>query len=195
MSMLSNALKGIFGGGKNPADAAQPYLNQIPGVGHQYYDPYVSAGRDASSTTKSQYENLINDPQGFLDKIMQGYNPSSGFQFKKDQLQKALGGSAAAGGYAGTTGDQYMQGEGVDNLLSEDMQQYLQNVLGLYNTGLSGEEGIAGRGYNASSSLADLLGGGLNQQANLAFQGQQQQNTNKNALMNSLMKLAGIAFL
>ena len=75
------------------------------------------------------------------------------------------------------------------------MQQYLQNVLGLYNTGLSGEEGIAGRGYNASSSLADLLGGGLNQQANLAFQGQQQQNTNKNALMNSLMKLAGIAFL
>ena len=189
MSILDD----IFGIGKksNPANAAMPYLNQIPGVGHAGYDSYVNAGLDASGKTKSTYEDLMNDPTGFINKLMEAYKPSEGYGFQKDQLTKDLSNTAAAGGIAGTPQDQLNQGTAIQGLLSKDMQQWLQNALGVFGAGLSGEEGIAGRGFDASKNLTDLLGGSLNQQGGLAFQGQQQQNQNKTDLWNIFGKALG----
>lgn len=185
-------LSKLFGGGDNPVDSANPYLNQIPGVAHQGYDDYVNQGKDASGRTKSQYEDMMNDPTGFINRLMEGYKPSEGYQFQKDQLTKELGATAAAGGVAGTPIDQMNQGQGIQKLLSGDMQQFLQNVLGRYDKGLAGEEGVATRGYDASGKLTDALGGALNQQGGLAFQGKQQQNSNQNALFSALAKALGI---
>jgi hypothetical protein len=188
MSLLSK----LFGGGdKNPMDAANPYLNKIPGVAHQGYDPYINSGLDASAKTKSQYESLMNDPTAFINSLMEGYKPSEGYQFQKEQLTKELGNTAAAGGIAGTPQDQMNQGQGVQKLLSADMQQFLQNILGVYGAGLSGEEGIANRGYDASGRLTDSLGSALNQQGGLAFQNAQQQNKNKNDLWSMFGKALG----
>lgn len=33
------------GGGKNPYDAGNKYLDQIPGKTNQYFDPYFQAGK------------------------------------------------------------------------------------------------------------------------------------------------------
>lgn len=189
MSLLSKLFGG--GSGKSPMDAANQYLNQIPGVGHQGYDPYINAGMDASGRTKSKYEELMSDPTSFINKLMEGYKPSEGYQFQKDQLTKELSNTAAAGGVAGTPMDQLNQGEQIQGLLGKDMQQFLQNVLGVFNTGLEGEEGIANRGYDASKNLTDLLGGALNQQGGLAFQDQQQKNKNKNDLWSMFGKALG----
>lgn len=188
MSILSN----LFGG-RNPADAAMPYLNQIPGVGHDAYDPYITAGRQAGQNTQGQYEGLMNDPTGFINKLMESYKPSEGYQFQKGELTKELGNTSAAGGFAGTEYDQMQQGKGIQGLLSQDMQQFLSNALGVYGTGLQGEQGIADKGFQASGSLADILGGSLNQQGGLAFQGQSQQNANKTAMISSLIKALGMA--
>ncbi len=189
MSMLSKA----FGGGDNnsPMNSANQYLNQIPGIAHKGYDPYINAGTDASGKTKSAYEEMMNDPTGFINKMMEGYKPSEGYQFQKEQLTKELGNTAAAGGIAGTPQDQMNQGAGVQKLLSGDMQQFLQNVLGRYDTGLKGEEGIATRGYDASGKLTDTLGGALNQQGGLAFQNAQQNNQNKNDIWGMFGKALG----
>lgn len=189
MSWLSN----LFGGGGNdsPMNSANQYLNQIPGVAHQGYDDYVNAGKDASGKTKTQYEDMINDPTGFINKLMEGYKTSEGYNFQKDQLTKELGNAAAAGGIAGTPQDQMNQGQGIQKLLSADMQQFLQNVLGRYDKGLEGEEGVATRGYDASGKLTDALGGALNQQGGLAFQDQQQKNKNKNDLWSMFGKALG----
>lgn len=188
MSILSK----IFGHSEDPAGAAKPYLDQIPGVGHKYYDPYRNAGLDASGKTKSVYESLMNDPTGFINKLMEGYEPSKGYQFQKDILGKEMANTAAAGGVAGTPLDQLTQAQGIQGLLSQDMQQYLKNALGVFGTGLGGEEGIAGRGYDASGKLSDIEGGALNQQAGLAFQGAQQKNANRNAWINALTKALGM---
>ena len=189
MSWLSN----IFGGGdeNSPMNGANTYLNQIPGVGHQGYDSYVNAGQDASGKTKSAYEDMMNDPTGFINKLMEQYKTSEGYGFEKDQLTKELGNTAAAGGIAGTPQDQLNQGTAIQGLLSKDMQQFLQNVLGRYDKGLEGEEGVATRGYDASKQLTDLLGGALNQQGGLAFQNQQQKNQNKNDLWSVFGKALG----
>lgn len=185
MSILSK----LFGGdsGSNPANAAMPYLNQIPGVGHEYYDPFVNQGREAGNTVSGQYENLTHDPMSLINSIMKSYQPSEGYQFNKNLLQKEMSNTAASGGIAGTPLDQLNQAQGVHGLLSQDQQQYLQNALGLYHTGLEGEQGIANKGFASSGALADLLGGSLNQRGGLAFQGQQQQNANKTDLLHTLI--------
>lgn len=172
-------------------NSANQYLNQIPGVAHQGYDDYINAGKDASGKTKGKYEDLMNDPTGFINKLMEGYKPSEGYQFQKEQLTKELGNTAAAGGIAGTPQDQMNQGAGVQKLLSGDMQEFLKNVLGVFNTGLEGEEGVATRGYDASGKLTDALGGALNQQGGLAFQDAQQKNKNKNDLWSMFGKALG----
>ncbi len=186
MSLLDS----IFGT-RSGKDAANQYLNQIPGVAHQGYDPYVNAGRDASGKTKSAYEGMMDDPTGFINKLMEGYKPSEGYQFQKEQLTKELGNTAAAGGIAGTPQDQLNQGEAVQKLLSGDMQQFLQNVLGRYDTGLKGEEGIASRGYDASGKLTDTLGTTLGAQGGLAFQDVQNKNQNTKDLWNMFGQALG----
>jgi hypothetical protein len=133
----------------------------------------------------------MGDPTAFINKLMEGYEPSKGYQFQKDQLTKELGNTAAAGGIAGTPQDQMNQGEGVQKLLSGDMQQFLKNALGVFNTGLEGEEGIANRGYDASGKLTDALGTALNQQGGLAFQNQQQKTQNRNDLWSMFGKALG----
>jgi hypothetical protein len=187
-------LDSLFGGGKknNPMEEANKYLSQIPGVGHQYYDPFINQGQAAGQKAQSQYDMLLADPVGFINKLMEGYKPSEGYKFANEELTRGMGNTAAAGGIAGTPLDQMNQAKGTQGLLSKDMQQFLQNVLGRYDIGLGGEQGIANQGFQASGSLADLLGGALNQQGGLAFQNAQNQNSNRNDIFGTLGKALGV---
>ena len=187
MSILSN----LFGHKSNPMGEANNYLNQIPGVAHQGYDDYINQGKDASGKTKTQYEDMMNDPTGFINNIMQQYKESEGYGFAKDKLTKEMSNTSAAGGIAGTPYDQMNQAEGVQGLLSKDMQQFLENALGRYDKGLAGEEGIATRGYDASGKLTDTLGNALNQQGGLAFNNAQQNNQNRNDMWSMFGKALG----
>jgi hypothetical protein len=119
---------------------------------------------------------------------MEGYKTSAGYNFQKDELQKSMGAASAAGGYRGTPLDQNNQGEQIQGLLSKDQQQWLQNVLGRYDTGLQGEAGEATQGYNASGSLADILGNNLNQQGGMAYGQAQQGNKTRTDMIQTLIK-------
>jgi len=88
-------LSDFFGGGKNPADAAMPYLNKIPGVGHQYYDPYVSTGLQSLGQLSNQYSNMASNPTGNYNSLASGYKESPGYQFALQQAMNA-GNNAAA---------------------------------------------------------------------------------------------------
>ena len=93
-------LSQLFGGGKNPADAAMPYLDKIPGQTSQYLDPYFQAGKSMLPGLEKEYGSLTSDPGGFLNKIGASYQQSPGF---KSALQNALTAgnhAAAAGGMA-----------------------------------------------------------------------------------------------
>lgn len=189
MSWLSQA----FGSKsyQNPADAARPYLEQIPGQLHQSYDPYIQQGRQAGQMTQEQYDRLINDPQGFINEIQEGYKPSEGYQFQKEQGLGAMRNSAASGGFAGTPYDQERQSQYVEGLLGQDMQNYMNNVLGLYNRGLGGEERIQGQGFQAGLGLGDSLANALMQQAGLEFRGVEGRNAANESLRNALLKGGG----
>ena len=151
--------------------AANKYLNQIPGQARENISPYIKPGMEASS---------------FVNEILGSYKPSQGYQFKEDKLKKALGNTAAAGGFAGTQYDQEQQGALINALMGEDMQQYLQNVLGVHN-----------KSFEASQYLNDVLGNTLGSQAGLAFRGAEQNNaeraSKKEAMLGLLANALGAA--
>ena len=163
MGFFSNILNG--GQNQDSAAAANKYLDQIPGMAHKNLDPFNNPGEKA---------------QGFVDQILSGYKPSTGYQFKEDKLRQGLANTAATGGFSGTQYDQGKQGELMNSLMGDDMQQYLTNVLGVHDNS-----------FKAASQLTDVEGGGLNQQGGLAFGAAEQNNARNSSLRDALLQLAG----
>ncbi len=187
MSWLSNQL----GGGKNPADAAMPYLNQIPGQTQQYYQPYFEAGKGTLPNLQGQYDQLLNNPGGKLNQMGQDFQQSPGFKYALQQALQGAGHAAAAGGMAGSPQHE-QQNMGIANdMANQDYYNWLNHATGLYGQGLQGEQGLAGMGQQAGQNMGDMIGQTLSQQGNLAFQGQRQQNQTQNDLFSSVFKGAG----
>jgi hypothetical protein len=187
-------LGGLFGGGKNPADAGMGYLNQIPGKTQQYYQPYFDAGKSQLPGLQEQYGQLMNDPGGRMNQIGESFHESPGFQFA---LQQALGAgnrSAAAGGMAGSPANMQGNMQLATNMGNQEYNNWLQNAMGMYGMGMQGSQGMANMGQQAGNSMADMIAQTLAQQGNMAFRGQQEQNSNRNSLLGGLGNLAGAAF-
>ncbi len=181
-------LHDFFHGGKDPSEAAKKYLDQIPGTGHDIYDPYRKQGQTADTELWSKFTQMLNDPQGFHDNIMKGYKPSEGYQAKSQELNAQIGNAAASGGIAGTPYHQEQQGKATNALLSQDQNDYYKQIMGIFDQGKEGEQHTSDRGYDASKSLADMLAEALSEQGGLAYKGAENKNAQQSALINSIMQ-------
>lgn len=186
MSWLSN----LFGG-RNPADAAQKYINQMPGTAKQYFDPYIAQGQQAYQDMYGPLADMTKDPSKFLESLLGNYEPSKSYQLKKDEALRAAGNTAAAGGMRGSMQDIEKESRLTDALLGDDMQQWLNNVLGIQKTGLAGEQGFYNTGFDASQKLEGDLMNTLGQQGNLAYQQQAEKNKRFSDLLSSILGGAG----
>lgn len=184
-------LDDLFGGGNNnnPADAAKPYYDKIPGVEHGAYDPYIQRGNAAYGKFNPILDQMTSDPTGFLQKIMGGYNQSKDYQLKNEAMTRAAGNSAAAGGQRGSLGDISNQARITDSLMGDDMQTWLHNVLGIQDKGMQGEEGLYSSGFDATRDLTGDLSNVLGTQGTLEFQGQANKNKSRSDLLSALAKL------
>lgn len=204
----------LFGGGSgnNPANNAMPYFDQAADTVKQYYNPFISQGQGAYGQLEQTMNNgqnaynamnpaltqMSTNPTAFLEALMQHYQPSNSYQTKLADMTKAAGNTAAAGGMRGSLNDIKNQANLTNTLMGEDMQQWLQNVLGIQNTGLSGlnnfynsgydaTKSLYNTGYDASKSLSSDLANILGTQGQLAFQGQRENNQSRNDLMGGLL--------
>lgn len=184
-------LTDFFKGGKNPADAAMPYLNQIPGMEKSYLEPYINRGNEASNALTPQFNEMTKDPAAFLENIMKSYTPSRSYQLRLGESERAAGNSAAAGGMRGSLNDITNESRIADSLLGEDMQQWLKNVLGIQKEGTEGLGHESDTGFSASTGLTSDLSNVLGTQAGLAFQGQANQNQSRSDLLSGLIKAFG----
>jgi hypothetical protein len=201
----------------NPSMAAERQLAAVPGAVRPFYDPFIQRGSDAYTRTNElnqryhdiyaspnsdpnalpdQYERMAHNPTDFMNSLMERYNPSEGYKFKQKQMLDAMRNSASAGGFAGTPFNQQQQAETVQGLLGSDMQQFLQNALGITNAGILGkegrlsgreralqsalgmEEGNMNRGFNGSSALSDSLANLAGTRATNEYMGEQRRGEN-----------------
>ena len=174
-------------GGKNPSNEANKYLDQIPGAVNPYYQPYINQGQDANKMLMEQYQQLLGNPGDLFSNLGKGYQQSPGYQFKLNQALQSGTNAAAAGGMAGSPAHEQQNMQLANDIASQDYNDYMQNILGMYGLGLSGEQGLSNQGFNASTGYGDILGSNLAQQGGLAYQGQAAQNANRNQMMNNLI--------
>lgn len=187
LGSLFGAGAGFLGGGKykDPSKAAFPYLNQIPGILANTASPYSSAGVGALPTLQSQFGGLSQDPGARLNQIGAGYHESPGYNFAVQQAMQAARNAAASQGLAGSPQHEQQSAQLASNLANQDYNNWLQQALGLYGTGLSGEQNIYGIGAKAGIGLGQDIGNVLGTEAQYAYggaagrnQGQAQQRQN-----------------
>ena len=188
MSWLSN----MFGGGyKNPADSAMPYLNQIPGQTQQYNQPWFDAGKNAIPGLQDQYDQLLKDPGGKMNDIGKSFQQSPGFKFAMDQAMQGGNHAAAAGGMAGSPQHEQQNMQMATDMGNQEYNNWMQNALGMYGAGLSGEQGMSQQGQQAGQSMADMIAQTLAQQANLSYAGQQNKNQQNSSMWGNIGKGIG----
>ncbi len=201
----------------NPADAGMGYLDQIDGKLNPLYSPWMSAGTQALGNMQTQagqltgglpalqeqYNNLMQNPGAMMKQFGAGFQQSPGYQFQVTQALGAANRAASAGGMLGSPQEQQQVGSVVNNLANQDFYNYLNNVKGLYGTGLSGNQnlygmglntlnGIAGMGLNATTNYGDALTNALMSQAQLAYAGQANANQQLGSMIGAGMSAAAM---
>lgn len=178
-------------GTNNPAKGAMPYLDQIPGQTNQYMQPYFDAGKSSIPKLQEQYDNILSNPGGAINKMGESFHESPGFKFAVQQALEAAGHANAAGGMAGTPQHQFDASQMVTGLANQDYDNYIKNTMGLYNEGLHGQQGMAQMGQQSGQSMADMISQVLAQKGNYAFQGQNLKNQSTQGLWGGLGALGG----
>jgi hypothetical protein len=191
MSWLSQYLTGQGG---DPAGAARGYYEQIPGMAQGYFNPFIQRGERAGGILEGQFGQMAQDPSAFIAKIMEGYTQSPGYQRQQEEMLKAAGNTAAAGGMRGSQLDVGQEADITRRLQGDDMQQFLQNVLGVQQQGLGGEQHLYDVGYGATGQLESDTARSLSEQGQLAFQGEREKMQGRNDLIKALMSGAGGLF-
>lgn len=182
---LGAGLAGMFGNQKNPADAAQPYLNQIPGMLQNNFGPYMQYGQAALPNLQNQYNQLMNP--NFINTMGKSFQQSPGLQFQINQATNAANRAAAAGGTLGTPAEQQNLANVTSGLANQDYYNWLNHAMGAYGMGLQGEQGMAGMGLNAAGQMSQGMEDALMSQANLGYAGQQNQNQMNGGMWGSLL--------
>lgn len=176
---------------KTAANAAMPYIQQIPGQVSPYYAPYINSGQQANQNLSNAGNQLMNNPAGMYNSVASGYQMSPYAQNQISAETKSINNTAAAGGYIGTPYNQQQVGTMVQGITSKDENQYINSVIGLYHMGLLDEQDLNNLGFQASGKMADVTGNTLNSEAGLAFANQSEKNQQSRNRMSNILGIAG----
>lgn len=192
-AMAGAGIGGMFADYTNPADSGMSYLNQIPGQLDKYLSPYINAGQQALPGLQEQYGQLTNDPGARMNQIGQSYHQSPGFQFAMQQALQGAGHAAAAGGMAGSAQHEQQNMGLATNLANQDYNSYMRNALGMYKTGLSGQQGIYNTGAQTGMAMGEDMASVLANQAKMAYEGQNAENQQQGGMWGELGSGIGAA--
>jgi hypothetical protein len=218
---LGNIAGGLFNwmNYQNPADAANPYLSQIPSMEGQYYNPYIQAGQNMLGKLQNQYGQLtapqgqiqnsyanlagnlpnvqaqlnqmMQNPGQFINSLGQGYQQSPGFKFSVDQATNAANRAAAAGGMAGSPAEQQALAGTITGLADQDYNNWLNHTLGVMGQGLQGGMGLGEFGLQGQTGLFNR---GLSGEEGINQMGYNASDAMARAIQQMLLSQASLAY-
>lgn len=143
----------FFGGGE---EAAAKQMQQGYSKSQKYYQPYYDQGQRAYQNLTKGYDEMSN-PYEFYNNISSQYRPSDAYQSKSRHLLNLLQNQQAQTGRLGLPEGQNEMGTHLNDLYNDDFQEFLRTIMGIKDKYLQGQGGLAETGYNAGSSLSQLL--------------------------------------
>ncbi|HHF7341049.1 TPA: hypothetical protein ACPSKZ_000684 [Legionella anisa] len=155
LSGLGGLFGGLFADSGAPYDKAmeqyQLWANQAQGT----QQPYLNAGKNAIG----DYQNWLTgmkDPSKFINNLMSGYQASPYSQYLQQQAIRAAQNAGSASGMIGSTPYTEQIQQNAANIASGDMNQWLQNVLGINTQYGQGQNNLMTGGQNAANTLTQL---------------------------------------
>jgi hypothetical protein len=152
---ISQFLTGLFGNSGNPYQKAtetyQPFVNKSEGA----LNPFYNSGTGAIP----QYQGWLNsmkDPAAFINNLMSQYQQSPWAKFQTKQGLSGINNQASAEGLSGSTPLSQFQEQYAHDISSQDMQQWLQNVLGINTNYGAGLTDMYHTGAGSASELSNL---------------------------------------
>lgn len=155
-SNLSQFLGGAFGDSGAPYRDAMKQWQKYYGQAQQYQNPFFEAGTNALPKYQGWLDQMSN-PSEFINRLMGQYQQSPWARFQTEQGIRANNNAGSASGLIGSTPLGRENANYAEKISSEDMNQWLQNVLGINTAYGAGEGSLVSGGQNAANSISNLL--------------------------------------
>lgn len=157
----AGAAGGLFGGlfgdsGASYEDAMKQY-ERYAGKAENVQNPFFQAGTGAIGNYQNWLKGM-SDPSGFMNNLMGQYRQSPYAKYLTQQGQNAGINAASASGLIGSTPFGQQMQANAQGIASGDMNQWLQNVLGVNTQFGQGQQNLMGQGANAANALTNMYG-------------------------------------
>lgn len=133
-----------------------------------YLNPFLQAGQGAIPNFQNWLKTMQN-PSGFINNLMGGYQESPFAHFQQDQAMRSAQNMGSASGLTGSTPLTQFAQQNARDISSQDMNQWLQNVLGVNSQYGAGQMGLMGQGMQAGNAMSQMLGDYARNQAMLRY--------------------------
>ena len=188
---IGNLLYGLFGDAGSPYEDASKYLEKYLPEVQKYQKPFYEAGTSAIPEYQKWLQGM-RDPSRFINNLMVKYQESPYAQNLQRQARQGGINAASASGLVGSTPFAQQMAQTAGNISSADMNQWLQNVLGINTQYGAGQAGMVGMGQNSANALTDLFNQYMQNQAALQYGQGQASEGQTGSLFSGLGQLAGL---
>lgn len=187
---LSGFFGGLFGDSGKPYEDAMDQYKEWAGKGQAVQNPFLNMGTGAIPQFQ-QWLGGMQDPSAFINRLMGQYQQSPWAKYQQDQAMRSGMNAASASGLMGSTPFLQQAQQNAGNISSQDMQNWLSQVLGIntqYGSGLQNQ--ITG-GQNAANSLTNMFSNVGQQMGEAAYGKRAGENQDRNNMWGGLFNLAG----
>ena len=152
---LGSIAGGLFGSSHDPYKDAMKQYQKYANQAAEYQNPFYNAGTGAIPDYQ-KYLGGMSDPSQFINQLMSQYSESPQSKYLQDQSMKAGQNAASASGLSGSTPFTKFMQEQSAGIASQDMDKWLQNVLGINNQYGSGLQNLMGMGQSSANQLSNI---------------------------------------
>lgn len=176
---LEQFLSGMFSRSDKPYKEAGKTLEDYLRQGREAQNPFLEAGKGAIPQFQ-EWLNGMKDPSGFINNLMGKYSESPWAKYQQEQALRASGNMGSASGMGGSTPMAQFNQQNARDISSQDMDKWLQNVLGINTQYGAGQNSLIQGGQHAADSIGSLLNSFGTNIAKARFGEESEKNQNRN---------------
>jgi hypothetical protein len=183
---------GLFGNSEAPYEDAMKQYQEWAAKGEGAQNPFLDFGKQGLPKFQ-QWLSGMQDPTKFINNLMGGYQESPYAKYQQEQGMRTAQNVGSASGLTGSTPLMQFAQQNAQNISSKDMNQWLQNVLGVntqYGQGLENQIGV---GQNAANALTNMYGDMGRQMGEAAYGREAGKNQDRANMWGGLFNLGGDA--
>lgn len=169
--LLGGAAASLFYNPQSYTDAAAPYMNNATNDINNYYgksvatmQPYNKAGLGALTNYQGQISQM-SDPMSFYNHIMNNFQMTPAQQQQQRLGLEGVSNNAAMNGMSGSGNESKDLESYAANNTAEAQQRYLDNIMGINTSAMTGNQNVMNQGFNAASNIGNY---GMQTSENLA---------------------------